>query len=30
MKEKELKELMKFAEEHGYNDELKDIFKGSY
>ena len=26
MKEKELKELMKFAEEHGYNDELKDIY----
>ena len=26
MKEKELKELMKFAEENGYNDELKDIY----
>ena len=30
MKEKELKELEKFAKENGYNDELKDIFKGSY
>ncbi len=26
MSEKELKELEKFAEENGYNDELKDIF----
>ena len=26
MKEKELKELEKFAKENGYNDELKDIF----
>ena len=26
MKEKELKELEKFAEENGYNDELKDIY----
>ena len=30
MKEKELKKLEKFAKENGYNDELKDIFKGSY
>ena len=30
MKEKELEELEKFAKENGYNDELKDIFKGSY
>jgi len=30
MTEKELKELEKFAKENGYNDELKDIFKGSY
>ena len=26
MTEKELKKLEKFAEEHGYNDELKDIY----
>ena len=26
MKEKELKELEKFAKENGYNDELKDIY----
>ena len=26
MKEKELKELEEFAKEHGYNDELKDIY----
>ena len=26
MTEKELKELGKFAEENGYNDELKDIY----
>ena len=26
MTEKELKELEKFAEEIGYNDELKDIY----
>ena len=26
MKEKELKELEKFAKESGYNDELKDIY----
>ena len=26
MTEKELKELDKFAEENGYNDELKDIY----
>ena len=26
MTEKELKELEKFAEENGYNDELKDIY----
>ena len=26
MKEKELKELEKFIEENGYNDELKDIY----
>ena len=26
MKEKELKELEKFAEENGYNDHLKDIY----
>jgi len=25
MREKELKELLKFAEENGYKDELKDI-----
>jgi len=25
MKEKELKELEKFAKENGYNDELKEI-----
>ena len=30
MTEKELKELEKFAKENGYNDELKDIYKGSY
>ena len=30
MTEKELKELEKFAKENGYNDELKDIFKGSF
>ena len=32
MTEKEFKELEKFAEENGYNDELKDIyiFKGNY
>ena len=30
MKEKELKELEKFAKENGYNEELKDIFKRSY
>ena len=30
MTEQELKELEKFAKENGYNDELKDIFKGSY
>ena len=30
MKEKELKELEKFAKENGYTDEPKDIFKGSY
>ena len=29
MTEKELKELEKFAKDNGYNDELKDIFKGS-
>ena len=26
MTDKELKELEKFAEENGYNDELKDIY----
>jgi len=26
MREKDLKELEKFAKENGYNDELKDIF----
>jgi len=26
MTEKEFKELEKFAEEYGYNDELKDIY----
>ena len=26
MKEKELKELEKFTQENGYNDELKDIY----
>ena len=26
MTEKELQELEKFAEENGYNDELKDIY----
>ena len=26
MSEKELKELKKFANENGYNDELKDIY----
>ncbi len=26
MKEKELKELEKYAKENGYNDELKDIY----
>ena len=26
MKEKELKELEKFAKENGYNDELRDIY----
>ena len=26
MTEKDLKELEKFAEENGYNDELKDIY----
>ena len=26
MREKELRELEKFAEENGYNDELKDIY----
>ena len=26
MTEKELKKLEKFAEENGYNDELKDIY----
>ena len=26
MKEKDLKELEKFIEENGYNDELKDIY----
>ena len=26
MTEKELKELEKFIEEYGYNDELKDIY----
>ena len=26
MKEKELKELEKFAKENGYNNELKDIY----
>ena len=26
MTEKELKELEKFAEENGYNDELKDVY----
>ena len=26
MKEKELKELDKFAKENGYNNELKDIY----
>ncbi len=26
MTEKELKELEKFAEENGYNEELKDIY----
>ena len=30
MTEKELKELEKFAKENGYNDELKDIYKGGY
>ena len=30
MTEKELKELEKFAEENGYSDELKDIFKGCF
>ena len=30
MTAKELKELEKFAKENGYNDELKDIFKGSF
>ena len=30
MTEKELKELEKFAKENGYNNELKDILKGSY
>ena len=30
MTEKELKELEKFAKENGYNDELKDIYKGIY
>ena len=30
MTEKQLKELEKFAKENGYNDQLKDIFKGSY
>ena len=30
MTEKELKELEKFAKENVYNDELEDIFKGSY
>ena len=26
MKEKDLKELEKYAKENGYNDELKDIY----
>ena len=26
MKEKDLKELEKFAKENGYNDELKDLY----
>ena len=26
MREKELKELLTFAEENGYKDELKDIY----
>ena len=30
MTEKELKEFEKFAKDNVYNDELKDIFKGSY
>ena len=30
MTDKELKELEKFIKENGYNDELKDIFKGSF
>ena len=30
MTEKELKELGKFVKENGYNDQLKDIFKGIY
>ena len=30
MTEKEFKESEKFVKENGYNEELKDIFKGSY
>ena len=30
MTEKGLKKLEKFAKENGYNDKLKDIFKGTY
>ncbi len=30
MAKKELQELEKFAKENDYNDELKDIFNGSY
>tara|TARA_B100000989_G_scaffold283891_1_gene250197 strand:+ start:213 stop:329 length:117 start_codon:yes stop_codon:yes gene_type:complete len=28
MKEKDIEELDKFVKEHGYNDELKDIYLG--
>ena len=30
MMEKEFKELENFVKENGYNEELKDIYKGSY
>ena len=29
MTEKEIRELEKFSKENGYNEEIKDIFKGS-